>query len=162
MLSEKNYPSGKNLNSPDFVILFTPIEAAFALAIQSDTELYSDAWELNIIIVSPTTLLATLRTVSNIWMQEKRIRNVQAIADEGGKLYDKIVAFMVNMKDIGTKLKGASAAYDEALNKLETGRGNIISRTQKMKRLGAKASKSLDSDKVEHAESEDENELDAE
>ena len=123
MLSEKNYPSGKKLNSPDFVILFTPIEAAFALAIQSDKELYSDAWEMNIIIVSPTTLLATLRTVSNIWMQERRISNVQAIAEEGGKLYDKFVAFMVDLKDVGTKLKGASEAYQAAINKLETGRG---------------------------------------
>jgi DNA recombination protein RmuC len=162
MLGEKNYPSGKNLNSPDFVILFTPIEAAFALAIQSDKELYNDAWEMNIIIVSPTTLLATLRTVSNIWMQEKRINNVQAIAEEGGKLYDKIVGFMTDMKDLGSKLKGASEAYDLAVNKLQTGKGNIIARTQKMKKLGAKANKSLDLDKVEIAESEDENESEAE
>jgi DNA recombination protein RmuC len=162
MLSEKNYPSGKNLNSPDFVILFTPIEAAFALAIQSDSELYNDAWEMNIIIVSPTTLLATLRTVSNIWMQERRINNVQAIAEEGGKLYDKIVGFMTDMKEIGSRLKSAGEAYDAAINKLETGRGNIIARTQKMKRLGAKASKSLDKNRVEIAESEDENEADAE
>jgi DNA recombination protein RmuC len=162
LLSEKNYPSGKKLNSPDFVILFTPIEAAFALAIQSDKELYSDAWEMNIIIVSPTTLLATLRTVSNIWMQERRINNVQAIAEEGGKLYDKFVAFMIDLKEIGAKIKGAGEAYDAAVNKLETGRGNIIARTQKMKRLGAKASKSLDIDRVEHAESEDENDTDQE
>jgi DNA recombination protein RmuC len=162
MLGEKNYPSGKNLNSPDFVILFTPIEAAFALAIQSDKELYNDAWEMNIIIVSPTTLLATLRTVSNIWMQEKRISNVQAIAEEGGKLYDKIVGFMLDMKDLGNKLKGATEAYDLAVNKLATGRGNIIARTEKMKKLGAKATKSLDLDKVETAESEDDNELEAE
>jgi DNA recombination protein RmuC len=162
MLSEKNYPSARNLNSPDFVILFTPIEAAFALAIQSDKDLYSDAWEMNIIIVSPTTLLATLRTVSNIWMQERRINNVQAIAEEGGKLYDKFVSFVADLKDIGAKLKGAGEAYDAAMNKLETGRGNIIARTQKMKRLGAKASKSLDIDRVEHAESEDENESDTE
>lgn len=161
-LSEKNYPSGKNLNSPDFVILFTPIEAAFALAIQSDKDLYSDAWEMNIIIVSPTTLLATLRTVSNIWMQERRISNVQAIAEEGGKLYDKFVGFMSDMKEIGAKLKGAGESYEAAINKLETGRGNIIARTQKMKRLGAKATKSLDIDRVELAESEDESETDAE
>jgi DNA recombination protein RmuC len=158
LLSEKNYPSAKGLNTPDFVILFTPIEAAFALAIQQDKDLYNDAWDLNIIIVSPTTLLATLRTVSNIWMQERRISNVQAIADEGGKLYDKFVAFMVNMKEIGDKLKSASASYENAMNKLESGRGNIISRTQKMKKLGAKTSKSLDIEKIEQAEYEDENE----
>jgi DNA recombination protein RmuC len=158
LLSEKNYPSAKGLNTPDFVILFTPIEAAFALAIQQDKELYNDAWELNIIIVSPTTLLATLRTVSNIWMQERRITNVQAIADEGGKLYDKFVAFLTNMKEIGDRLKSAGIAYDNAMNKLETGRGNIIARTQKMKKLGAKTSKSLDSEKIDQAEIEDENE----
>jgi DNA recombination protein RmuC len=162
LLSEKNYPSAKGLNTPDFVILFTPIEAAFALAIQQDRDLYNDAWELNIIIVSPTTLLATLRTVSNIWMQERRISNVQAIADEGGKLYDKFVAFMVNMKEIGERLKSATGAYENAMNKLETGRGNIIARTQKMKKLGAKTSKSLDSDKIEQAETEDENEIETE
>ena len=154
----KNYPSAKGLNTPDFVILFTPIEAAFALAIQQDKELYNDAWDLNIIIVSPTTLLATLRTVSNIWMQERRISNVQAIADEGGKLYDKFVAFLVNMKEIGDKLKSASVSYDNAMNKLESGRGNIIARTQKMKKLGAKTSKSLDIEKIEQAEYEDEKE----
>jgi DNA recombination protein RmuC len=158
MLSEKNYPSAKGLNTPDFVILFTPIEAAFALAIQQDKELYNDAWELNIIIVSPTTLLATLRTVSNIWMQERRITNVQAIADEGGKLYDKFVAFLGNMKEIGDRLKSAGVAYDNAMNKLETGRGNIIARTQKMKKLGAKTSKSLDSEKIDQAEIADDNE----
>jgi DNA recombination protein RmuC len=155
LLGDKNYPSAKGLNSPDFVILFTPIEAAFALAIQQDKDLYSDAWELNIIIVSPTTLLATLRTVSNIWMQERRISNVQAIADEGGKLYDKFVAFLVNMKEMGDRLKGATKAYDEAMNKLETGRGNIIARTQKMKKLGAKTSKSLDNETIEQAEYDD-------
>lgn len=158
LLGEKNYPSAKGLNTPDFVILFTPIEAAFALAIQQDKELYNDAWDLNIIIVSPTTLLATLRTVSNIWMQERRISNVQAIADEGGKLYDKFVAFLVNMKEIGDKLKAASVSYDNAMNKLESGRGNIIARTQKMKKLGAKTSKSLDIEKIEQAEYEDEKE----
>jgi len=162
LLGEKNYPSAKGLNTPDFVILFTPIEAAFALAIQQDKELYSDAWDLNIIIVSPTTLLATLRTVSNIWMQERRISNVQAIAEEGGKLYDKFVAFLVNMKEIGDRLKGANRAYDDAMNKLETGRGNIIARTQKMKKLGAKTSKALDNDLIEQAENEDENESEIE
>jgi DNA recombination protein RmuC len=156
LLSEKNYPSAKGLNTPDFVILFTPIEAAFALAIQQDKDLYNDAWDKNIIIVSPTTLLATLRTVSNIWMQERRISNVQAIADEGGKLYDKFVAFLVNMKEIGDRLKAAHKSYDEAMNKLETGRGNIIARTQKMKKLGAKTSKSIDLDTIELAENEDE------
>jgi DNA recombination protein RmuC len=95
-------------------------------------------------------------------MQERRINNVQAIADEGGKLYDKFVAFMIDLKEIGAKIKGAGEAYDAAVNKLETGRGNIIARTQKMKRLGAKASKSLDIDRVEHAESEDENDTDKE
>jgi DNA recombination protein RmuC len=162
LLSDKNYPSAKSLNTPDFVILFMPIEAAFALAIQQDTELYNDAWDLNIVLVSPTTLLATLRTVSNIWMQERRISNVQAIAEEGGKLYDKFVAFMVNMKEVGEKLKSASLSYDAAMNKLETGRGNIIARTQKMKKLGAKTSKSIELDRIEQAEYEDEHDRELE
>jgi DNA recombination protein RmuC len=91
-------------------------------------------------------------------MQERRITNVQAIADEGGKLYDKFVAFLGNMKEIGDRLKSAGVAYDNAMNKLETGRGNIIARTQKMKKLGAKTSKSLDSEKIDQAEIEDDNE----
>jgi len=151
-LGDKSYPSGKGLNTPDFVILFTPIEAAFALALQQDRELYNDAWDRQIIIVSPTTLLATMRTVSNIWMQERRIRNVQEIAEEGGKLYDKFVAFLVNLEEIGSKLDAARKAYDDAMGKLSTGRGNIIARTQKMQKLGAKTSKQIDAQTLEQAE----------
>ncbi len=158
LLSEKNYPSGKGLNAPDFVILFTPIEGAFAMALQQDRELYNDAWDRQIIIVSPTTLLATMRTVSNIWMQERRIRNVQEIAEEGGKLYDKFVAFLVNLEDIGNKLDLARKAYDEAFGKLSTGRGNIIARTQKMQKLGAKTAKQIDVQLLDQAQLDDENE----
>lgn len=158
LLSEKNYPSGKGLNTPDFVILFTPMEAAFSLALQHDRDLYNDAWDRQIIIVSPTTLLATMRTVSNIWMQERRIRNVQEIAEEGGKLYDKFVAFLVNMENVGGRIESAKAEWDEAMKKLANGKGNIIARTQKMQKLGAKTSKQIDAQTLEQAQFEDENE----
>lgn len=155
LLGEKSYPSAKGINAPDFVLLFTPIEAAFALVIQQDRELYNEAWNRQIIIVSPTTLLATMRTVSNIWMQERRIRNVQEIAEEGGKLYDKFVGFMDSMNDIQLRIQGTQNAYDEAMTKLN-GKGGIISKTVKMQQLGAKATKQLKSEVIEKANIENE------
>ena len=157
LLSEKNYPTAKGINTPDFVILFTPIEAAFALAIQQDRELYNEAWDRQIVIVSPTTLLATMRTVSNIWMQERRIRNVQEIAEEGGKLHDKFVAFMESMDDIQMRLNAAQTSYTQALTKL-SGKGGIISRTLKMQKLGAKTSKQLNAKFIDQPDQEDEQE----
>jgi len=142
-LNEKNYTAIKGINSPDFVLMFMPIEPAFALALQSDQDLFNFAWERKIVIVSPTTLLATLRTIESIWRQEKQTRNALEIASQGGKLYDKFVGFLVDLEKIGTNLNRASDAYQEAHKKLSSGKGNILTQVEKMKTLGAKTSKSL-------------------
>lgn len=139
-LSEKNYQNARTLNTPDFVLLFMPIEAAFATAVQHDTELFSYAWEKHIVIVSPTTLLATLRTIASIWKQENQTKNAQEIARLSGTLYDKLVGFAEDMEKIKTNLERADKAYDEALKKLKDGKGNVIRTAEKIKELGAKTS----------------------
>ncbi|MFM7815251.1 MAG: DNA recombination protein RmuC, partial [Flavobacteriales bacterium] len=144
LLSQKDYASATGLNSPEFVIIFTPIEAAFALAIQSDADLYNFAWEKNIVITSPTTLLATLRAVSNIWLNERRIQNVHTIVVEAGKLFDKFHGYMKSMQSVGEHLRKAGVEYDDAMGKLATGRGNIISKIKRLQQLGAKTTKQLD------------------
>ena len=142
-LSEKNYQTGAGIQSPDFVLLFMPIEAAFGLAVQNDTNLFSDAWNLKIVVVSPTTLLATLRTISSIWKQERQNKNALEIAEVGGRLYDKIRLFVEDMEKIDKHLDNTKKAYDDAMNKLSTGRGNILSRTEKIRKLGASVKKEL-------------------
>lgn len=144
-LNEKNYPSMINKNIPDFVLMFMPVESAFALAVQTDPSLFNYAWEKKIVIVSPTTLLATLKTIEAIWRQEKQTKNALEIAEQGGKLYDKFAGFLVDLEKIGVNLDRATDSYREAHKKLSTGRGNILSHVEKMKTLGAKTSKSLPS-----------------
>ncbi len=150
-LSEKKYQTASKLDSPDFVLLFMPIESAFSLALQTDGELYNFAWDRKIVIVSPTTLLATLRTVSSIWKHEKQTRNAQMIAEEGGKLYDKFLGFVTDLINIGKKMDGAKTDYVEAMKKLSEGTGNLVLRAQKMKELGAKTNKELPQPLVERA-----------
>ncbi len=140
-LASKNYQSIYELQSLDFVLLFLPVEPAFALALQTDPKLFNKAFEQNIILVSPTTLLATLRTVANIWRQEKRNKHAMEIASESGKLYDKFVAFTDDLQKIGVHLKQTEQVYDKALNKLSLGRGNLVSRAEKIKELGARTNK---------------------
>ena len=138
LLSEKNYQNAVSLNTPDFVLMFLPIEACFSAAVQNDTELFSFAWERKIVIVSPTTLLATLRTISSIWKQENQTRNAQEIARLSGTLYDKFVGFATDMEKIKSNIDRASASYDDAMKKMKTGNGNIIRTAEKIKELGAK------------------------
>jgi len=145
-LNEKNYPSMKNKNIPDFVLMFMPLESAFALAVQTDPSLFNFAWDKKIVIVSPTTLLATLKTIEAIWRQEKQTRNALEIAEQGGKLYDKFVGFLADLEKIGVNLDRASDSYREAHKKLSSGRGNILGQVEKMKQLGAKTSKNLPSE----------------
>ncbi|SHJ59113.1 DNA recombination protein RmuC [Tangfeifania diversioriginum] len=142
-LSEKHYQSARKLNSPDFVLLFLPIESSFSLAIQEDQELFSFAWDQKVVIVSPSTLLATLRTIASIWQQENQTRNALEIARQGGALYDKFVNFIGDMEKIGNNLRLTQNSYDDAMNKLSEGRGNLVRSTEKLKSLGAKASKVL-------------------
>ena len=138
LLSEKNYQNALNLNTPDFVLMFLPIEASFSVAVQGDSEIFSYAWERKIVIVSPTTLLATLRTISSIWKQENQTKNAQEIARLSGALYDKFIGFTEDMIKIKTNIDRTSDAYESALNKMKNGNGNIIRTAEKIKELGAK------------------------
>ncbi len=148
-LSEKHYQMASKLNTPDFVLLFIPIEASFGVAVQEDQELFSFAWEQKVVIVSPSTLLATLRTISSIWQQENQTRNAIEIAKQGGALYDKFVGFITDMETIGRNLETTRKTYDAALNKLHTGSGNLVRRVENIKKLGAKAAKVLPSNVLE-------------
>jgi DNA recombination protein RmuC len=156
-LSDKNYPSIFENGTLDFVLMFIPIEPAFSLAIQYGENLYVDAYDKNIIIVSPSTLLATLRTIANIWKQEYQNRNVIEIAKQSGALYDKFVGFVEDLKSVGDRMEQAKSSYVTAMNKLVDGSGNLIRRAEKIKQLGAKTSKSFPQSVVNRAieESED-------
>jgi len=142
-LSEKHYQTSAGLNSPDFVLLFVPIEASFSIAVQEDQELFAYAWDQKVVIVSPSTLLATLRTIASIWQQENQTRNALEIARQGGALYDKFVSFVGDMAKIGTNLTSTQKSYNEAMNKLQEGSGNLIRRVESLKKLGAKTTKEL-------------------
>lgn len=151
-LSEKNYVDLVGIKSPDFVLLFIPIEASFSAALQADTDLYNFAWSKKIVIVSPTTLLATLRTVNSVWKQEKQIKNALKIAEEAGKMYDKFVAYTDDMFKVGKSLKSSADAYDAAMNKLATGTGSLVKKAQDLKELGLKTSKNFDPSLLERNE----------
>jgi len=144
LLSEKNYQNAQNINTPDFVLMFLPIEASFSVAVQGDSEIFAYAWERKIVIVSPTTLLATLRTISSIWKQENQTKNAQEIARLSGTLYDKFIGFAEDMAKIKINIDRTSNSYDDAMKKMKDGNGNIIRTAEKIKELGAKtANKSL-------------------
>ncbi len=142
-LSEKNYQTGANIHSPDFVLLFMPIEPAFSLAIQSDHSIYQYAWDRKIVIVSPTTLLATLKTIASIWKQERQNKNILEIARQAGALYDKFVGFVGDMEKINKGITQADTAYKAAMNKLSDGSGNLIRSTEKIRKLGLTTKKQL-------------------
>lgn len=142
-LSEKNYQNSEGLSSPDFVLLFMPIESSFGIAVQADVELFTFAWDKKIVIVSPSTLLATLKTVSSIWKHEKQTRNAIEIAQKGGALYDKFKNFVDDLVDVGQKMDASKKSYTEAMNKLVDGSGNIVKRVEELKKLGAKSTKEI-------------------
>ena len=144
-LSSKKYHMAEQLISPDFVILFMPLEPAFALAFQLKSDLFNWAWEKNIAIVSPTTLLATLRTVSNLWKQEKQQKNAQDIARRGGLLYEKFASLLQDFKSLGDKLDSAQKTHQDLTKKLSEGNGNLISQVEQLKELGVKTEKTLPS-----------------
>jgi DNA recombination protein RmuC len=150
-LGEKRYQNLPQINSLDFVLLFMPIEPAFSLALQKEPELFNTAFAQNIVLVGPSTLLATLRTIHNIWRYEHQSRNAQDIANRAGALYDKFVNFVGDMEDLGRKLDTSQRSYESAMNKLQHGKGNLISRTERLKQLGARASKQLEAKQVERA-----------
>ena len=142
-LSEKHYQTASKLNSPDFVLLFIPIEASFSVAVQEDQELFSFAWDQKVVMVSPSTLLATLRTISSIWQQENQTRNAIEIARQSGALYDKFVGFVSDLDKLGNNLNTTRKTYDDAMSKLKDGRGNLIRSVENIRKLGAKATKEL-------------------
>jgi len=142
-LAEKSYQNADGIDSPDFVLLFMPIEPAFSAAVQLDMELFNFAWERKIVIVSPSTLLATLRTVSSVWKHEKQTQNALEIARQGGEMFDKFTAFLKDIESIGEQIDKLEKVYGEAKKKLVDGKGNLINRARKLEQLGAKTSKAF-------------------
>ena len=155
-LSSKNYQKLYQINAPDYVLMFVPIEPAFMLAIHADQDLMAWAVEKkNIVIVPTSTLLATISMVSSIWKQEDQKRNVLEIARQGGALYDKFVGFVDDLINVGKRLKSAKDSYDGAMNKLSTGKDNLVRKTENIKALGAKTSKSLPDSLIQRAITDD-------
>ena len=154
-LSEKKYEDLYEIESPDFVLLFVPVEPAFAVAINNDNQLYNKAFEKNIVIVTPSTLLATLRTIDSMWNNEKQQRNAIEIARQAGALYDKFEGLIADLTKVGKKMDEAKSGYKDAMNKLFEGRGNLITSVEKIKKLGAKAKKALPQAIIQRANDED-------
>lgn len=142
-LSAKSYQDLYQMESPDFVLLFIPIEPAFAIALNEDPTLYNKAFERNIVIVTPSTLLATLRTIDSMWTNQKQQENAYEIARQAGALYDKFEGFIADLTKVGTKMRDAQSEYQNAMGKLFEGRGNMIVTIEKLKKMGAKAKKAL-------------------
>lgn len=151
-LGNKNYQDLYQMESPDFVLLFIPIESAFAVALNVDTTLYNKAFEKNIVIVTPSTLLATLRTIDSMWANQKQQENALEIARQAGALYDKFEGFVGDLIKIGKKMDEAKIEYGAAMNKLTEGKGNLITSVEKLKKMGAKAKKSLPDSVLKRAE----------
>lgn len=154
-LSEKKYEDLYDIESPDFVLMFIPIEPAFAVALNEDNTLYNKAFEKNIVIVTPSTLLATLRTVDTMWSNEKQQRNALEIAKQAGALYDKFEGLVSDLTGVGKKIDAAKSDYSAAMNKLVEGKGNLIGRVEKLKKMGAKAKKSLPEPILKRAENDE-------
>lgn len=142
-LGDKNYQDLYQIESPDFVLLFIPMEPAFALALNEDTTLYNKAFEKNIVIVTPSTLLATLRTIDSMWTNQKQQENAFEIARQAGALYDKFEGFVADLIKVGKKIDESKMEYQGAMNKLVDGKGNLITSVEKLKKMGAKAKKTL-------------------
>jgi len=151
-LGSKNYQDLYQMESPDFVLLFIPIESAFAIALNEDISLYNKAFEKNIVIVTPSTLLATLRTIDSMWTNQKQQENALEIARQAGALYDKFEGFVSDLVKIGKKMDEAKMEYQGAMNKLVDGKGNLIISVEKLKKMGAKAKKSLPENIISRAE----------
>tara|TARA_B100001939_G_scaffold342733_1_gene354277 strand:+ start:71 stop:1312 length:1242 start_codon:yes stop_codon:yes gene_type:complete len=156
-LSDKDYPNLYGINTPDHVLMFVPNEPALMLALNEDKNLYLNALEKNIVLVSASTLLATLSTVASIWKQEDQKRNALEIAKEGGLLYDKFEGFVQDLIKVGKSLKSSKDSYEDAMNKLTEGRGNIIKKIENLKDLGAKTKKSLPQNIIDRANQDEDN-----
>ncbi len=153
-LSEKAYQQLQGINSPDFVFLFMPVEPAFMLAFQQDEGLFNEAFERRIVVVTPTTLLATLRTVASIWAIERRNRSTEKLAEQAGKVYDKLAIVVEKFERVGSQLSTVQKSYDDAWNSMKSGRGNLLSQADNFRKLGVRAKKDLDKTLVEEATAE--------
>lgn len=153
-LSEKRYQQLDQLGTPDFVLMFMPIEGAYAIAMQEDPQLHNFAWERKIVLVCPATLFATLRTIASIWRLELQSQNALKIAQESGLLYDKFVGFVEDMQSIGKQIERTQTVYGEAMSKLKSGKGNLIRKTEQLKIMGAKTAKNIPAELVLQAEEE--------
>jgi DNA recombination protein RmuC len=142
-LSEKNYPALYGLESLDFVLMFVAIEPAFLTAVQSDPDLYEAAWRKNVVLVSPTTLMATARVVESVWRLERQNRNVMKIAEQAGRMHDAFVLFIAELEKATRQVQSAGEVLDSAVKKLHTGKGNLVRRADEIRKLGAKAAKQL-------------------
>jgi DNA recombination protein RmuC len=153
-LAEKNYQTLYGLNSLDFVIMFLPIEPAFMLAISRDDRLWEQAWQRNVLLVSPSTLLFVLRTVASLWRQEQQKQNVEEIARKGADLYNKLASFVADFTEMGSRLEAAQRSYADAMSKLHSGKGNVIRQAEMLKALGIKPTKQIPQGLVELAQQE--------
>ena len=142
-LGDKNYQGGKEVDSPDFVAMFVPIEPAFSLAASLDADLFLDAWERKVVIVTPSTLLALLMTVQSLWQRDKQTRNAIEIAEASGKLHDQFVLVIEALQVLGRKLKDVQGAFDLTEKRLTEGNGNLVRRVNKLREMGAKTSRQL-------------------
>jgi len=157
-LSDKNYQNLYGIEGLDFVLLFIPIEGAFMAAVQADNGLFQEAFDKNVVIVSTSTLLATLRTIASIWKQEKQTQNALEIARQGGDLYDKLVGFTDDLLALGKQMNTAKSTYEGAMNKLVDGKGNLVGRAEKLRTLGLKTTKQLEQKLIDRATEDGEDE----
>ncbi|QEC51578.1 DNA recombination protein RmuC [Anseongella ginsenosidimutans] len=155
-LSAREYASLQGIDSPDFVLLFMPVESSFSMAVQHDAALFSDAWDKKIVVVGPSTLLATLLTVAATWKQEKQTRNAQEIALKAGLLYDKFARFVEDLEKVGKNLGLTQKSYDDAFRKLHSGRGNLLNKVEELRKLGAKAGRQLHDRYLDNEDPDDE------
>lgn len=148
-LSKKSYHYLEKIGSPELVLMFLPIEGAFSLAVQSDPELLPYAWSKSVVLVGPTTLLATLRTVATVWKHERQTENALEIAKQGGLLFDKFLGFLSDFQEVGREIREAHESYESAMSKLKSGKGSIMSRIENLKRLGVRTSKAIPRELIE-------------
>lgn len=142
-LSAKNYPALQGVNAPDFVLMFMPVESAFVAAFEADNQLFNEAFERHIVVVTPTTLLASLRTVANLWMLQRQNENAQELYSLAGKIYDKVAVFSHKMDKLGEQMKTADQTYQSAVTSLTSGRGSMLSYVERLKKIGAPTSKTI-------------------
>jgi DNA recombination protein RmuC len=148
-LSDKDYPALYGLESLDFVLMFVPVEPAFMAAVQADPGLYEAAWARHVVLVSPTTLMATARVVESVWRLERQNRNVMKIAEQAGRMHDEFVRFVLELEKVTKQFRSAGEALDSAVSRLHTGRGNLVRRADEIRKLGAKAAKQLPANLLE-------------